>query len=183
MLNLNKIHIKRFLSFIYLFLLLGGRNFACCYCEGKKESSGLLRTVKSLPDWYLKYVEDIQQYKNMQIYKNVVGPCLLQKNLDTLINDTVPPPEPHLSEHIVTQVTDVLMAEEFTKNYLLSKTVTRYEFNGGGYDGPNCHKVLSCLDELTYRRKIDENGSHILKYEDLNSQQYKHSLMIVTTCT
>ena len=40
------------------------------------------------------------------------------------------------------------MAEEFTKNYFLSKTVTRYGGNGEGYDGPNSHKILPCLDEL-----------------------------------
>ena len=78
---------------LYLFLLLGDGKFACCYCEGKKEEfSGLLRTVQSLHDWYLKHVEDAQQYKNMQIYKNVVGPCLLQENPKTLIIDIEPPP-------------------------------------------------------------------------------------------
>ena len=71
-----------------------------------------------------------------------------QRKSHTLIIDIVPPPELHLFEHIVTQVTDVLMAKEYIKNYLLSKTVTRYGYNGEGYDGPNCHKVLSCLDEL-----------------------------------
>ena len=75
----------------------------------------------------------------MQIYKNLVGPCLPQENPDTLIIiDIVPSPELHLFEHIVTQVTDVLMAKEYTINYLLSKTVTRYGYNGERYDGPNC---------------------------------------------
>ena len=84
----------------------------------------------------------------MQIYKNVVSPCFPQENPETLIIDIVPPPELHLFKHIVTQVNDVLMAEEFTKNYLLSKTVTSYGYNGGGYNGPNCHKIMSCLNEL-----------------------------------
>ena len=70
------------------------------------------------------------------------------QTLTTQIIDIVPPPELYLFKHIVTHVTNVLMAEEFTKNYLLSKTVTRYGYNGGGRDGPNCHKVLSCLNKL-----------------------------------
>ena len=55
----------------------------------------------------------------MQIYKNVFIPCLPQENPDTLTIDIVLFPELHLFEHIVTQVTDVLMGEEFTTKLLI----------------------------------------------------------------
>nr|XP_047136675.1 uncharacterized protein LOC124813537 [Hydra vulgaris] len=40
------------------------------------------------------------------------------------------------------------MAEESIKKFLIGKSVTRHDYNGGGFDRHNCQKVLSCLDEL-----------------------------------
>ena len=107
-----------------------------------------MRTFQSLTSWYQKFIEDGELNKDMKSYKNVVRPCLIEESGETLVIDIVPPPELHLFEHIVTQITDVLMAEESIKKFLIGKTVTRHGYNGGGFDGPNCRKVLSCLDEL-----------------------------------
>ena len=63
-----------------------------------------------------------------------------------LIRYVIPPPELHLYEHVVTKVTDILMSDVAPS--WRRRLVTRYGYNGGGYNGPNCRKVLSSLDEL-----------------------------------
>ena len=49
-------------------------NYVFLLSEGKKEEfSGMLRTVQSLHDWYLKYVEDSEHYKNHTNYSISLG--------------------------------------------------------------------------------------------------------------
>lgn len=132
-----------------------GGKFACCYCEGTIENEDTMRTFGNMSAWYRKYEEDNKPEKDMKHYKNVISPCLLDEPSDKLVIDAIPPPELHLFEHIVTKVTDVLMTDQTIESFLTKKTVTRHGYNGGGYDGPNCQKILSSLDDMTTIASLD----------------------------
>ena len=85
----------------------------------------------------------------MQEFKNVIAPCLIQDDPEKLIIDVIPPPELHLYEHIVTKLADLLgEVNPSVLEFFKRKCIVRHGYNGGGYDGPNCKKILFNLDEL-----------------------------------
>ena len=96
--------------------------------------------------------ENMKKTTSLKHYKNVISPCLLDEPSDKLVIDAI---ELHLFEHIVTKVTDVLMTDQTIESFLTKKTVTRHGYNGGGYDGPNCQKILSSLDDMTTIASLD----------------------------
>ena len=110
---------------------------------------GVWRTFGRLKMWVQKYEEDGSPRAKMQEYKNVINKCLLEEEEDVFVIDVVPPPELHLFEHVVTKIADELTKDVMINNFFALKGITRHGYNGGGYDGPNCNKILHNLDEIT----------------------------------
>ena len=91
----------------------------------------------------------------MQYYKNVTNPCLLNTKLTEEIINVSPPTEYHIYKHHVSKIIDLLFTDKNLKNFHEKKTVIRHGYNGGGFDGPNCAKVLRSLEEMTLHYPIE----------------------------
>nr|XP_047125976.1 uncharacterized protein LOC124807737 isoform X1 [Hydra vulgaris] len=84
----------------------------------------------------------------MQIYKNVIHPCLLDVAEDTHVLDVVPPPELHLLMKIVTEISNVLCKEPEIAVWLSNHGIIWHGYNGGGLDGRNANKIWKLLPDL-----------------------------------
>ena len=101
------------------------------------DKKGVHMTFGSLADEFGKY-----QFKNklclqMQYYKNVTNPCLLDTKLTEKVINIIPPSEYHIHEYHVSKIIDILFTDKNLKNFLEKKTVIRHGYNGSGFDGPN----------------------------------------------
>ena len=67
----------------------------------------------------------------VQNYKNVINPCLLDEKLDDEIIKMISPHEYHLCENHVSKITDLLFTDKTLKEFLEKKTFIRH--NGGGF--------------------------------------------------
>ena len=82
-------------------ILLGisghGGKFACCFCYGECNLvSGPLRTFRHLEEQYRMYEAAGFPTKQMQLFYNVIHPCLLNVvNLDSTISTIISQPELH----------------------------------------------------------------------------------------
>ena len=70
---------------------------------------------------------------------------MLSEKLDDEIINIITPPKYHLYEHHGSKIADLLFTDKTLKESLEKKTVVKHGFNGGGFDGPNCAKVLRSL--------------------------------------
>ena len=74
-----------------------GGKFACYVCEGESTlQPGTPRTFENLARRYEDYVAGGSNPKNMQLYKNVIHPCLVKGDPEQELGDVLPLPELHL---------------------------------------------------------------------------------------
>ncbi|XP_065672464.1 uncharacterized protein LOC136090196 [Hydra vulgaris] len=144
-------------QYLKLFSIIKGHDgkYLCCYCDGPMDEKEVLRTFGSLADEFKKYQFDNKPRIQMQYCKNVIYPCLLDEKLTEEIINIIPPPDYHIYEHHVSKIIDILFTYKSLKEFLEKKTIIRHGYNGGGFDGPNCAKVSSSLDEMTLYSPIE----------------------------
>ncbi|XP_065669593.1 uncharacterized protein LOC124807737 isoform X2 [Hydra vulgaris] len=122
--------------------------YSCLYCNGEKSNLGELRTFNKLKLLYTSFAENESKKCSMQIYKNVIHPCLLEVAGDTYVLDVVPPPELHLLMKIVTEISNVLCKEPEIAVWLSNHGIVWHGYNGGGLDGRNANKIRKLLPDL-----------------------------------
>ncbi|XP_065684973.1 uncharacterized protein LOC124807737 isoform X1 [Hydra vulgaris] len=150
MLNRLKFYLAADLKLLNIILGLSGHGgkYSCLYCNGEKSNLGELRTFKKLKLLYGSFAENGSKKSSMQIYKNVIHPCLLDVAEDTHVLDVVPPPELHLLMKIVTEISNVLCKEPEIAVWLSNHGIIWHGYNGGGLDGRNANKIRKLLPDL-----------------------------------
>ena len=128
----------------------GGKH-ACGWCEGVSSlSSGELRTLHSLDTWHQEYAQAGYPKKNMQHFKNVVKPCLIQEEDRTkLCLEVVPLPELHMLMGFVNHMAKFIISlwPEF-EAWVVSLGCIRRGYHGGTYEGNTCRTILLNCDRL-----------------------------------
>lgn len=141
-------------------ILLGlsshGGKYACALCYGVCDlSAGPPRTFRHLQEQYAMYEAAKFPVKKMQLYYNVVKPCLLYiSNLDDHISTIIAHPELHYLIGVVNWcyklVKDILGTKSFKQleDWCRHRGITIHGYQGGGLDGNNGKKFLSRCKDL-----------------------------------
>ena len=134
---------------VYLGISKHGGKFACYVCEGPSTlESGVLRSFRSLTSRYEDYRADGSNPKNMQKFKNVINPCLVEGNPDELVGDKLPLPQLHLLLGTCTHFYKLLV-KAWPQLIIWGKGKwTVHGRHGGGLDGANSNRFLKQLDLL-----------------------------------
>ena len=97
---------------LQLFFFKGhGGKYACAYCNGPMEACGELRSFGSLQFQYQRYSEDGKPIKRMKMYEIETQECMLIEDPETAFFTIISPPEYHLYDDMVTEVTQVLFSK------------------------------------------------------------------------
>ena len=88
-----------------------GGKYSCLFCDGDKTNLGELRTFNMLKNTYKNFAKSRFKKSSMQLYKNVIHPCLLVESEEMYVLDVIPPPELHLLMKIITEISNVLCKE------------------------------------------------------------------------
>ena len=123
-------------------------NLLCLHCDGEKSNLGELRTFVKLKKLYGSFAENGSKKYSMQLYKNVLHPCLLDEAGDMHVLDVIPPPELHLLMKIVTEILKVLCKEPDFAVWLSNCGIIWHGYNGGRLDGRNANKIRKFLPDL-----------------------------------
>ena len=141
-------------------ILLGisghGGKFACCFCYGECNLvSGPLRTFRHLQEQYRMYEAAGFPTKQMQLFYNVIHPCLLNiADLDSPISTIISQPELHYLIGVVNWIFKLVKSVIGDDNYqqlvdwCRNRGITIHGYQGGGLDGNNSKKFLSRSMEL-----------------------------------
>ena len=135
-------------------MLLGlsshGGKHACPFCEGTCSlESGSLRDFASLHSWCSKYQELGSNKKQMHKFKNVINECIIDQEASEKVLHVIPPPELHILMGIVNHIVKHLEGTwpEF-EQWRIKQLITKHGYQGGGYDGNNCRKILRAVKAL-----------------------------------
>ena len=132
--------------------------YSCLYCDGEKSNLGELRTFAKLKKLYGSFAENGSKKYSMQLYKNVIHPCLLDEAGDMHVLDVIPPPELHLLIKIVTEILRVLCKEPDIAAWLSNCEIIWHGYNGGGLDEGMLTKFRSFC--LTWKNIFDHFPSY-----------------------
>ena len=134
--------------------LQGHTSTHCClYCESQKPwlQTAPTRTLKSLNQSYRAYVDNGCIIKNAAKYGNVVNKPLFCDNEDTAIMDIIPPMELHLflgPVNLLFSYITAILGKDVFKDFLISNNIVRKAYNGGGFEGNQCSKLLDLVDHI-----------------------------------
>ncbi|XP_047144047.1 uncharacterized protein LOC124817711 [Hydra vulgaris] len=135
-----------------------GGKYSCLFCDGDKTNLGELRTFNMLKNTYKNFAESGFKKSSMQLYKNVIHPCLLVESGEMYVLDVIPPPELHLMMKIITEISNVFCKEPDVALWLKKHGIIWHGYNGGGLDGRNPNKIRKLLPDL--KRFILDNFSY-----------------------
>ena len=112
-LNDLKFYLAADLKLLNIVLGLSGHGgkYPCLFCDGDKTNLGELRTFNMLKNTYKNFAKSGFKKSSMQLYKNVIHPCLLVEPGEMYVLDVIPPPELHLLMKIITEISNVLCKE------------------------------------------------------------------------
>ncbi|XP_047132521.2 uncharacterized protein LOC124811228 [Hydra vulgaris] len=125
-----------------------GGKYSCLFCDGDKTNLGELRTFNMLKNTYKNFAESGFKKSSMQLYKNVIHPCLLVESGEMYVLDVIPPPELHLMMKIITEISNVFCKEPDVALWLKKHGIIWHGYNGGGLDGRNANKIRKLLPNL-----------------------------------
>ncbi|XP_065681098.1 uncharacterized protein LOC124817172 [Hydra vulgaris] len=101
-----------------------------------------------LKNTYKNFAESGFKKSSMQLYKNVIHPCLLVESGEMYVLDVTPPPELHLMMKTITEILNVFCKEPDVALWLKKHGIIWHGYNGGGLDGRNANKIRKLLPDL-----------------------------------
>ena len=107
-----------------------------------------LRTFAKLKKLYGSLAENRSKKYSMQLYKNVIHPCLFDEARDMHVLEVILPPELHLLMKIMTGISIVLCKEPDIAVGLSNDEIIWHGYHRGGLDGRHANKIQKLLPDL-----------------------------------